>query len=263
MRKSSRGNPNHDERGRFCSAGNAKCTSERTAKEYEQRTMERIAAEVNAASEGNMPFYEDDERTLQKHRALEKKYGAGEWDGDKILRKKEVFEVDGVMYSGCVKKVDGNGHIFYEAQNPEGYSRIITQSQYDSRETNYLAEAKNVKSEEDLGALALRATHDKSVNEKSFQNLMATAKANLKTEMPWESDPKYRNNKNGKLLWLMDHPDSKYANPEFVSGLKKIEAMSDMGVSAERRRTAFTNLCNAWDMTEEEGLHFINEEFLQ
>lgn len=43
MRKSSRGNPYHDERGRFCSANKANCVSEKTAEEYAERTQERIA----------------------------------------------------------------------------------------------------------------------------------------------------------------------------------------------------------------------------
>lgn len=45
MRKSSRGNPYHDERGRFCSGpkGNSKYTvSEKTPEEYEQRTKHKL-----------------------------------------------------------------------------------------------------------------------------------------------------------------------------------------------------------------------------
>lgn len=47
MRKSSRGNPYHDERGRFCSGpqGKSKYTvSEKTPEEYEQRTKDREKA---------------------------------------------------------------------------------------------------------------------------------------------------------------------------------------------------------------------------
>lgn len=41
VRKSSRGNPNHDALGRFCSAENCKKTSEKTPEEYEKQTQIR------------------------------------------------------------------------------------------------------------------------------------------------------------------------------------------------------------------------------
>ena len=44
MRKSSRGNPNHDERGRFCSVGDCKIKSEKTPEEYEEQTKRRFAS---------------------------------------------------------------------------------------------------------------------------------------------------------------------------------------------------------------------------
>lgn len=50
VRKSSRGNPYHDEKGRFCSGprGNAKYTvSEKTPEEYEQRTKERFGEKTD------------------------------------------------------------------------------------------------------------------------------------------------------------------------------------------------------------------------
>ena len=82
-------------------------------------------------------------------------------------------------------------------------------------------------------------------------------------KMPWETDAKYSGNKNAKLLWLRDHPESKYNNSDFIMGIKRIEAMSDRGVSAERRRKAFKDLVKRHDMTQREGRNFIAPEFLK
>ena len=62
IRKSSKGNPYHDEKGRFCSGpkGNAKYTvSEKTAEEYEQQTKARIDAAKIASDKSNEQFYKD------------------------------------------------------------------------------------------------------------------------------------------------------------------------------------------------------------
>lgn len=83
------------------------------------------------------------------------------------------------------------------------------------------------------------------------------------TKMPWETDARYRDNKNAQLLWLTDHPESKYNNPDFIAGIKRIESMSDRGVSAAARKEAFKALIKAHGMTETEGRHFIAAEFLR
>ena len=82
-------------------------------------------------------------------------------------------------------------------------------------------------------------------------------------KMPWETDPKYKDNKNAQLNWLADHPESKYNNPDFIRGIKRIESMSDRGVSATRRQELFRTICKENGITLSEGINFIAPEFLR
>ena len=90
----------------------------------------------------------------------------------------------------------------------------------------------------------------------------ATVSKTSNNKMPWETDPKYKGQKNAKLMWLSDHPKSKYNDPGFIMGIKRIETMSDMGVSAARRKQTFKALCKQYGITEREGKHFIDADFL-
>lgn len=81
-------------------------------------------------------------------------------------------------------------------------------------------------------------------------------------KMPWETDPRYQGDKNAKLNWLRDHPESKYNDPDFISGIKRIEYMADRGASAEQRREALRRLAKGHNMSEAEVRHFIASEFL-
>jgi len=348
MRKSSRGNPYHDELGRFASADKCKTKSERTASEYEERTNQRIQEKdisdlgaaykkavetgdhteyealsneftkkhgievyqtANAVIKGeSLPVYQDDEQTARKHKTLKKIYK----DSDAESRRKEIFTVNGEVYTNCEQKVSGSGQIYYEAENSDGYTRIINSEQYEKRgEPHYVVNKDGSygltgSNEIQEGMLVEYAPEWCSPGEEKYVHVVKEFRMNpvtgdpkgralistinsplvlghtevvdmemitpaakskvdglSKKEMPWETDPKYKNNKNGKILWLIDHPESKYSNPDFVMGIKKIENMADMGVSAERRRAQFSKLCRSFDMTEEEGRHFIDEGFLK
>ena len=81
--------------------------------------------------------------------------------------------------------------------------------------------------------------------------------------MPWDTAPKYKGKKNAKLMWLGDHPESKYNSPEFIHGIKAIERMSDYGSSSKVRQDMFKRLCKRTGISEAEGKHFISEEFLK
>lgn len=56
MRRSSRGNPYHDERGRFTTANHCSIKSERSSEEYEQQTKERQSKQLNLKDMSGHPF---------------------------------------------------------------------------------------------------------------------------------------------------------------------------------------------------------------
>ena len=140
---------------------------------------------------------------------------------------------------------------------------MITAEKYERRKLDYSAEADRVRSQEDYDALTFRMVNDNDLDMDAYKSLQAKAEKSLNKPMPWETDAKYKGNKNAQLQWLLDHPESKYNDVEFITGIKRIEGMSDAGVSAERRRSAFKALYERFNMSESEAMHFIQPEFLR
>ena len=83
------------------------------------------------------------------------------------------------------------------------------------------------------------------------------------TKMPWDKDPAYKDHKNAKLLWLADHPEHKYNNPDMLDSIKKIQTAADMGASKITREKMFASLLKRYGLSREEGIELIGEEFLK
>ena len=274
-RRSSRGNPNHDERGRFCTADNCKIKSERTSEEYEARTKERMSPykkndDVTVRTLGGHPLkgritkiekdYKGDPCYLVEYtdanggnkKMLLDENMLDEWNADRKAKKtrddrKRVSDAhrrakDEVLFVQKFGDKQLRCHASIVSELPEktspwsnGYSRV---GAYEKDGETYEV----YKDRDDSGQFSYFA---------------------VKEKMPWENDPKYKNNKNGKLLWLMDNPQSKYNSIEFLEGIKRIERMADRGASKEARLKAWHNLINSLDMTDAEARHFIAKEFLE
>lgn len=226
MRASSLGNPNHDELGRFCSADKCKTKSAKTKEEYAARTAERRAATEEKPEVNGKPDRAADQKRAD---AARKK------SSDEVLFVQRFGDTQVRCHAAIVKSLPKKEYKF-----SNGYAEL---GQYEKGGAVYTV----YKDKDDDGQFSYFAVKNKEQPRK---------------EMPWESG-KYKNNKNGKLLWLMDHPESKYNDPDFIDGIKRIEYMADRGVSASKRKEAFRQLAKRFDMTEDEAANFISEEFLK
>lgn len=298
MRKSSRGNPWHDSRGRFCSGpqnGGVMSSHEITKVELSPgdsmklttQTSENPLFERNPKELKNRHYDQtlsvtDDSVILETETTL---YG-------KKTKRTEEFNMSYKEFSEYVeltnKQYDAEGDVSWEYDgdniwiydnadsyfagwNGDGSSTTILTANGDGFDYVVRDEYEDIvdkgRIERNGDKISVKPKRGRKIdlndNDEMKRYFRIIELRDKDPSMPWETDPKYRNNKNGQLLWLMDHPESKYANPEFTGGLKRIESMSDMGVSAEKRKAAFSNLCKSCGMTEAEGRHFISEEFLK
>ena len=212
MRKSSRGNPWHDERGRFCDGpreGGSR--SERTPEEYEQRTKERMS--VSAEKEKD----------------------------DKVLRETYVRAIRSGEYDEWEKVSD----YYVDTYGYDAYREIRDKAIDDTYEDE---EASKALAEEEKMAVTRE---------------YASEMSEPKEQMPWESDPYYSKQKNGHLMWLIDHPNHKFNNQDLIMNIKKIQSMSDFGASKEARQAEFKRMIKRYDLTEYEGTRLLGEEFLK
>lgn len=350
MRKSSRGNPYHDERGRFCSGDKANCKSQKTEEEYAERTKERFDekekddealknAYITAQSTGDTDTYEEASdnyvdkygyEEYQKANNAAVNAGIENKDIQRVSRKENEEAVrtendeqyrafytgrDGRYYKEYSSKAEmesdrteeerqGNRFLTAEKMEPAPNRQVAYVVNEDGTygltssneiqegmiveyapewcspgEEKYIHVVKEMRLNPVTGEeggrmlistinspLALGHTEEvdkEMIRPASKEKVDAISNGMEKKPMPWETDPRYKDNPNGKLMWLGAHPEHKYNDPGLLSSIKKIQDCSDTGVSKETRGKMFNSMLKRHSLTREEGIELLGgEEFL-
>ena len=288
QRKSSRGNPWHDERGRFTSGPKGIYTNENNdgsvyaqffndkdcTDEYDNHEFSAEEIAEHGGLNGAMDWYlgakksekspkEYEEQTL--HRA-EKQKELERYEKDKDASKAETYVVneDGTYELTTSKELQEGMIVEYAPEwcspGEEKYVHVVKEFRANpaTGDPNGRVLISTINTQSSLGST--QVVDREMIQPASKEKVESLSEPQ---KMPWESDPHYKNMKNPKLQWLMDNPQSKYNNPSFLSGIKRIENMADMGLSADARKASAKRLAESHGMTEDEVMNFIGREFVE
>lgn len=274
QRKSSRGNPWHDEKGRFCSGPETsflKSDEERLKKACEHfgtKDLKGIERERLAGYIGNSDMYKEYQgyyKALSQNRKKGSQKTKEEYEEQTRLRRaKENPKKHARSYKKAKAARDKKGEVpirpltigdltdeereqvMADTFTPDGNGRVLYQ-----REPNGKCYKYNSEPTENRGEF--RTVSREEVSEREFEEVR-----DVYENSPWLHDPKYKDKLNAKLLYLADHPEHKYNNHQLIMLSKAIQTNADHGRDTvamwERTKVEY-------NMTETEMKAFVGEEF--
>lgn len=257
--KGRKGNPYHDRMGRFCSGAN-------------------MTSGVVYENDGTrITYYKKDGKFYHSH---EEKHGK-KWTkifGEETT-KEDFREFESKVKADAVKREveeavrNGDGMPFYQDEERTDIKmRYLNKMFGDTKENaeRRYAETYSV----DMGGKTRifgktkmlidgnGNAYYRAVDEEGQTRTIPQTTYDRRKTAPWHTDPLYRDKKNGRIMWLMDHPDSVYNDNTLIMSLKNIQYMADRKVPVSERHKALEKISANYGIDMETLREMVGSEFV-